>query len=282
MEKNRNARPVVIAGPCTAESREIVDAVAEMLAASAAELGFQPIFKTSFDKANRTSSASYRGPGFEKCRGWLDGVKSSHKMPLLLDVHETQQVAAVAEIADWLQIPAFLCRQTDLLVAAVRTGRSINIKKGQWLAPETTAHLVQKARSAASEAKIPVNVALTERGTIFGYGRYIVDMRGLSIMAGTGAQVFFDATHSVQLTSAGGAAGEVSGGERQYVPLLARAAVATGYVDGIFIEIHPDPAKAKSDKDTQLSLGQARALLRQIVPFWKACHGLREIDGEFK
>lgn len=274
-------KPVIIAGPCMAESKEVVEEVAGRMSALADELGFEYIFKASFDKANRTSINSERGPGWEKSKQWFQDIKDKYNVPALTDIHEVAQVASVAEVCDVLQIPAFLCRQTDLLVAALKTERAINVKKGQFLAPQNTSHIVGKAKAVAEMEGIDFNLALTERGSTFGYGNLIVDMRGLKIMSDTGAPTIFDVTHSLQLPSTGGASGEVSGGLREFAPVLTRSAIATGYLDGLFVEVHPEPAKAKSDAATQLSIEQAEALLRSSLPLWSPSAESASVDDRF-
>ncbi|HTU01955.1 MAG TPA: 3-deoxy-8-phosphooctulonate synthase, partial [Candidatus Sulfotelmatobacter sp.] len=209
-----------------------------------------------FDKANRTSGAGFRGPGLEAGLKILAAVKARLGAPILSDIHEAWQAAPAAEVLDALQIPAFLCRQTDLLVAAGRTGKPVNVKKGQFLAPEDMAHAVDKIRATGNS-----QVLLTERGTSFGYHNLIVDMRGLTILRGLGTPVVFDATHSVQLP---GGAGSRSGGQRQFVASLTRAAVAVG-VDGLFLEVHPDPDRAPSDGPNMLSLEALPGLLSDVV-----------------
>ena len=238
----------LIAGPCVVESRDIVREVAQSLLETCTELGVPLIFKASFDKANRTSAGSFRGIGADESLAVLAEVRGDLGVPVLTDIHETAQVAAVAEVVDVLQIPAFLCRQTDLLQAAGATGRVVNVKKGQFLAPEDMAFA---ARKAGGE-----RVLLTERGTTFGYHDLVVDFRNLSIMRAF-APVIFDATHSVQ--SPGGAGGR-SGGNRDYVAPLARAAVAFG-VDGLFVETHPRPDEALSDGPNMLPLDSMREFL---------------------
>lgn len=275
-------RPIVIAGPCTAESPDLMDAVCGKLVSLSRELGFDYVFKASFDKANRTSLGSGRGPGLEKALSWFEDVKMKHGVRALTDVHETWQVEPVAKVIDVLQIPAFLCRQTDLVVAAARSGRAVNVKKGQFMAPGAMANIVDKARQAAREAGKPADVWLTERGASFGYGNLVVDMRAFPIMAQSGAPLIFDITHSTQLPAAGGEGGGTSGGERRHAPVLARAATASGYLSGFFLEAHVDPPKALSDKDAQLDLKQAEVLLRQLIPLWKEAARWKEIDGEFK
>lgn len=274
------SRPVVIAGPCMAESRELLDAVLAPLKALAAELDFDLVFKSSFDKANRSAIEGYRGPGMDQAMKWFADIKSKHGVRILTDVHETSHCAPVAEVCDVLQIPAFLCRQTDLLVSAVQTGRAVNIKKGQFLAPGAMANIAGKAIAAAKAAKMDPDFALTERGASFGYGNLVVDMRSFPIMSRTGAPLIFDITHSTQLPGAG-ADGKSSGAEREFAPVLARAATATGYLSGFFLEVHADPGNAKSDKDAQLSIEQASALLRQLLPLWRACRDVTAMDRKF-
>lgn len=267
--KKRPERPVVIAGPCMAESQELIMYVAKAMLGLSQELGFDYVFKASFDKANRTSMGSTRGPGIQQCLEWFQSLKDELSVPILTDIHETQQVSAVAEVCDVLQIPAFLCRQTDLIVEAVRSGRAVNVKKGQFLSPYNSGSIVGKIKSVCQEAKLTPNFALTERGYTFGYGNLVVDMRGFKIMHDAEAPTIFDVTHSLQLPSAGGSAGEISGGLREFAPTLARSAAATGYVDGFFLEVHRDPKQALSDAATQLNVEQASVLLRQLMKVWK-------------
>ncbi len=244
--------PLLIAGPCVLESRELALEVAGYLKEVAAKYGFFYVFKSSFDKANRTSLSSFRGPGLPKGLDWLAEVKERWQVPVLTDIHETYQAEPVSEVADILQIPAFLCRQTDLILAAARTGRAVNIKKGQFLAPWDMRYAVEKARAGGAE-----KILLTERGSSFGYHNLVVDMRSLVVMRTFGVPVIFDATHSVQLP--GGAEG-ASGGDRRFVAPLARAAVACG-VDGIFMEVHPDPDRALCDGPNSLPLKDVESLL---------------------
>ncbi|RZA24536.1 MAG: 3-deoxy-8-phosphooctulonate synthase [Proteobacteria bacterium] len=280
--KKNPERPTLIAGPCMAESLELLETVVAPLHALSKELKFDLIFKASFDKANRTSIGSYRGPGLPQTLKWFDAIKSKYPgLPVLTDIHETIQVAEAAEVIDVLQIPAFLCRQTDLLVAAAQTGRAVNVKKGQFLAPENAQHIISKMVAASKEKGFEPNYALTERGVTFGYGNLIVDMRGLKIMSDMGAPTIFDITHSLQLPAAGGSSGEVSGGLRNFAPVLARSATATGYLDGYFLEVHADPNNAKSDAATQLSIEQATVLLRQIIPLWYHLKGSTQNDKVF-
>jgi 2-dehydro-3-deoxyphosphooctonate aldolase (KDO 8-P synthase) len=255
-----NALPLaLIAGPCALESRAHALEVASALKEIAARLKLGLVYKTSFDKANRTSAGSNRGIGLKEALPIFAELRSSLNVPVLTDVHEAAQCAAVAEVVDVLQIPAFLCRQTDLLVAAAATGRVVNVKKGQFLAPWDMAHVVAKVTSAGNR-----NVLVTERGASFGYNTLVSDMRALPILARTtGAPVIFDATHSVQQPGGQGAS---SGGEREFVPVLARAAVAVG-VAGVFIETHPDPDKAPSDGPNMVPLKAMEDLLRQLIAF---------------
>ncbi len=273
-------RPIIIAGPCAAESLEIMQEVAGAVSSLASELDFEYIFKASFDKANRTSSGSTRGPGLETALKWFASIKSQYKCPILTDVHETHQVNEVADVVDIMQIPAFLCRQTDLVVAAARSGREVNIKKGQFLAPQAMANILKKAQEAAPNKS--ARIMLTERGVSFGYSNLVVDMRSLPIMAATGAPVLLDITHSTQLPAAGGDSGQTSGAQRCFAPTLARAAAATGYTHGFFLEVHPNPDCAISDKEAQLNIKQASALLRQLIPLWRAATAYTNIDPLFK
>lgn len=246
----------LIAGPCAAESEELCLQVAGYLKSLTQELGIPYIFKASFDKANRTSIDSYRGPGLERGLQILERVKTELDLPVLTDIHLPEQAAKVAEVADVLQIPAFLCRQTDLIAAAAKTGRPTCIKKGQFLAPAAMAHAASKFRESGGE-----HVALTERGASFGYGNLVVDMRGLSVMAQVAqAPVVFDATHSVQQPAATAA---TTGGQREYVPILARAAAAVG-IDGLFCEVHPNPEEALSDGPNSLSFEGIRQVLLEV------------------
>jgi 2-dehydro-3-deoxyphosphooctonate aldolase (KDO 8-P synthase) len=246
----------LIGGPCAIEGESFMLDVASRLRDIAAKAGVPFIFKSSYDKANRTSIRSYRGPGLQAGLEILQKIKDVVGVPVLSDVHTVEEVEPAAEVLDVLQIPAFLCRQTDLVVAAARTGKPVNVKKGQFLAPWDTQNIVEKVRSAGNE-----QVLLTERGASFGYNNLVVDMRSLVVMGSFGVPVVFDATHSVQLP---GAAGTASSGQREFVPPLARAAVATG-CDALFMEIHPDPDHAPSDGPNMLRLDDLAALLAQIV-----------------
>jgi len=254
-----NALPLaLIAGPCVLESRAHAFEMAAALKDIAARRGIGFVYKTSFDKANRTSGKSARGVGLDKALGIFAELRAKLGVPVLTDVHEPGQCAAVAEVADILQIPAFLCRQTDLLVAAAETGRAVNVKKGQFLAPWDMANVVEKITGAGNR-----NVLVTERGVSFGYNTLVSDMRALPQLAKTGAPVIFDATHSVQEPGGKGAS---SGGERAFVPVLARAAVAVG-VAGLFIETHQDPNKAPSDGPNMIALKDMEPLLEQLMEF---------------
>ena len=243
----------IIAGPCAAESQEILDETAKGLKEITKKLGINFIFKASFDKANRSSIYSYRGPGLEKGLELLQAVKDKFDIPIVTDIHTPDQAKPVSEVADILQIPAFLCRQTDLLVAAAKTGKIVNVKKGQFLAPEQMGNIVKKLEECKNN-----QILLTERGSSFGYNNLVVDYRGIPIMQSFGYPVVFDATHSVQLP---GANGTSSGGDRRYVPVLAKAAVAAG-VNALFFEVHPDPEKAKSDGPNMLYLKDAENVFR--------------------
>jgi 2-dehydro-3-deoxyphosphooctonate aldolase (KDO 8-P synthase) len=256
-----NALPLaLIAGPCALESREHALDMAAALKEIVGRLGIGLVFKTSFDKANRTSAASARGLGLEAALPVFAEIRVRLGVPVLTDVHEPDQCARVAEVVDVLQIPAFLCRQTDLLVGAAKTGRVVNVKKGQFLAPWDMANVVAKITGAGNR-----NVLVTERGASFGYNTLVSDMRALPILAQTGAPVIFDATHSVQRP---GGQGTASGGEREFVSVLARAAAAVG-IAGIFIETHRDPDRAPSDGPNMLPLGEMEPLLRSLIAFDK-------------
>ena len=252
-----NALPLaLIAGPCALESREHALEMAGALKEMTGRLGIGLVYKTSFDKANRTSATSARGLGLEAALPVFAEIRVRLGVPVLTDVHEPEQCARVAEVVDVLQIPAFLCRQTDLLVAAAKTGRPVNVKKGQFLAPWDMANVVAKITGAGNR-----NVLVTERGASFGYNTLVSDMRALPIMARTGAPVIFDATHSVQQP---GGQGTKSGGERQFVPVLARAAAAVG-IAGVFIETHQEPDKAPSDGPNMIPLNEMEPLLRTLI-----------------
>jgi 2-dehydro-3-deoxyphosphooctonate aldolase (KDO 8-P synthase) len=254
-----NAQPLaLIAGPCQLESRAHALEMATALKEIAARVGIALVYKTSFDKANRTSAKGARGLGLDASLPVFAEIKSKLGVPVLTDVHEADQCARAAEVVDVLQIPAFLCRQTDLLIAAAETGRVVNVKKGQFLAPWDMKNVVAKLTGAGN-----ANVLVTERGVSFGYNTLVTDMRALPQLAQTGAPVIFDATHSVQQP---GGQGTSSGGQREFVPVLARAAVAVG-VAGVFIETHQDPDKAPSDGPNMLPLKEMEGLLRTLVEF---------------
>lgn len=250
----------VIAGPCALESDEVALAVARWLADLARRLPIAPIFKSSFDKANRSSIDSYRGPGLDEGLARLARVREETGLPLLTDVHEPGQCAAAAEVCDVLQIPAFLCRQTDLVVAAAETGRALNVKKGQFMAPDDMHRVADKARAAGNE-----RITITERGCSFGYHDLVVDMRAFGMLQDQGLPVIYDATHSLQTPGSG----EQTGGLRRFAEPLARAAIAAG-ADGVFLEVHPDPDRARSDAATQLPPERAERLLESLVRVRKA------------
>ncbi len=251
----------VIAGPCVIESEDLVVEMAHTLASMAERLGVALVFKSSFDKANRSSIESYRGPGLEEGLRVLGIVKAETGLPVLTDVHEPDQCGPAAEVCDVLQIPAFLCRQTDLVVAAARTGRAVNVKKGQFLAPEDARWAVEKAAAVGNH-----RVFVTERGVSFGYHNLIVDMRAFTMLHELGIPVVFDVTHSLQLPGTGKG---VTGGDRRFAEPLARAAVAAG-ADGLFLEVHPDPEHALSDAATQLPFARAEALLISALEIRRA------------
>ena len=252
----------VIAGPCVIESEQLALQTAETLRAMADRLGIFLIYKSSFDKANRSSGRSFRGPGLDEGLRILEKVRAETGLPVLTDVHQEDQVTAVAQVVDVLQTPAFLARQTDFIAAVAKSGKPVNIKKAQFMAPADMRNVVDKARAAAAAAGYPEdNFMLCERGATFGYNNLVSDMRSLPIMAETGCPVVFDATHSVQLP---GGQGDRSGGERRFVPVLARAAVAAG-VSGVFVETHPDPDNALSDGPNAWPLDQLPVLLEQLI-----------------
>ncbi len=241
----------ILAGPCAIESQEIIEKTAEKLKQITEKLGINYVFKSSFDKANRSSITSFRGPGMEKGLEMLEKVKKKFDLPIVTDIHTPDQAAPVAEVVDILQIPAFLCRQTDLLAAAAKTGRIVNIKKGQFLAPEQMGTLVKKVEDSGNN-----QILLTDRGTSFGYNNLVVDFRAIPIMQTFGYPVVFDATHSVQLP---GANGVCSGGDRRFVPVLAKAAMAAG-ANSLFFEVHPEPDKALCDGPNMIALDDAEKL----------------------
>ncbi len=243
----------ILAGPCVIETQDILERTAEGLKKITEKLDINFVFKSSFDKANRSSINSYRGPGIEKGLEMLAKIKKDFDLPIVTDIHSAEQASIAAEVADILQIPAFLCRQTDLLVAAGKTGKIINIKKGQFLAPEQMKPLINKVKESGNS-----NITLTDRGTTFGYNNLVSDFRAIPIMQEFGYPVIFDATHSVQLP---GAAGECSGGDRRFVPILAKSAMAAG-ANGLFFEVHPDPDNALCDGPNMIALSNAESLFK--------------------
>lgn len=247
---------LLIGGPCALESEELARTVAGSMREICAKLGISYVFKASFDKANRTSLTSYRGPGLVDGLATLAKIRREFQVPIISDIHDLSQVAAAAEVLDILQIPAFLCRQTDLLIAAAKTGKPVNVKKGQFVSPWDMRNAVMKIRGVGG-----TKTMLVERGACFGYNNLVVDMRSLPVMRSFGCPVIFDATHSVQLP--GGAGGQ-SGGQREFIRPLARAAVAVG-IDGLFMEIHPNPEKALCDGPNSIPLDQMEELLGEIL-----------------
>ena len=258
---NSPRRLILIAGPCVIESENLCLRVASALKKTCERLGVFYVFKASYDKANRTSAKSFRGPGLDEGLAVLEKVRAQLDLPVLTDIHTEAQAATVGEVADILQIPAFLCRQTDLIAAAVRTGRVVNLKKGQFLSPEEMGPVVAKAKSAGAK-----RLLLTERGTTFGYHNLVADMRSIPIMRGFGFPVIFDATHSVQLPGGGG---DRSGGQREFAPVLARAALAAG-ANGLFIETHPNPERALSDGPNMIPLADMPAMLKSLLKVYSA------------
>ena len=268
----------LMAGPCVIESEEMVMEIARDMKAICDELGIHYIFKASYDKANRTSVSSFRGPGLEKGLEILARVRETVGVPVVTDVHTEMEVPLVARYVDVLQTPAFLCRQTDFICACARTGKPVNIKKGQFLAPHDMINVIEKARAAAREAGVSEdNFMCCERGASFGYGNLVSDMRSLAIMRETGAPVVFDATHSVQLP---GGNGKSSGGNRAFVPVLSRAAVAVG-VSGLFMETHPDPACAKSDGPNMVPLDRMKELLTNLVAIDRVVKKMPLLENSF-
>jgi 2-dehydro-3-deoxyphosphooctonate aldolase (KDO 8-P synthase) len=260
-------RPLaLIAGPCVIESEDMVFRTAAALKQMTGRLGLPFIFKSSYDKANRSSVDGFRGPGLERGLQILERVRREFEVPVLSDIHDAGQAAVAAEVLDVIQIPAFLCRQTDILIAAGRTGKAVNLKKGQFMAPEDMAEAARKVEAAGN-----ANVFLTERGTSFGYHNLVVDMRSLAIMRGLGYPAVFDATHSVQLPSGQGGS---SGGDRRFIPVLARAAVAAG-IDGLFLEVHPDPDRALCDGPNSWPLAELEPLLLTLLALDRAARGER-------
>ncbi len=252
---------LLLAGPCALESEELARRVAGEMQEICARLGISYVFKASFDKANRTSLESYRGPGLEEGLATLARIREEMQVPVVSDVHEVSQVPAAADVLDIIQIPAFLCRQTDLLVAAARSGKPVNLKKGQFVSPWDMKNGVDKLRGAGSQ-----KIMLVERGASFGYNNLVVDMRSLPVMRSFNCPVIFDATHSVQLP---GGAGGSSGGQREFIAPLSRAAVAAG-IDGLFMEVHPDPDKALCDGPNSMPLDRIEKLLNQLIQIQKA------------
>ena len=268
----------LIAGPCVVESEQLQMDVAGRLKEITSALGIHFIFKSSYDKANRSSGSTFRGPGMNKGLEILAKVKRELGVPLLTDVHGIDQIAQAAATVDVLQTPAFLCRQTDFIRAVAQSGKPVNIKKGQFLAPHDMVNVIDKARAAAREAGLPDDVFMAcERGASFGYNNLVSDMRSLAIMRETGAPVVFDATHSVQLP---GGQGSSSGGQREFVPVLARAAIAVG-VAGVFMETHPDPAHALSDGPNAVPLKHMKALLEQLVAIDRVVKSQPLLENDF-
>ena len=268
----------LIAGPCVVESQELQLEVAGRLKEITTELGIPFIFKSSFDKANRSSGSSFRGPGMDRGLEILAEVRRQLGVPILTDVHTEDEVAQVAAVVDVLQTPAFLCRQTDFIRRVAQCGKPVNIKKGQFLAPHDMKNVIDKARAAAREAGLNEdNFLACERGASFGYNNLVSDMRSLAILRETGAPVVFDATHSVQLP---GGQGTSSGGQREFVPVLSRAAVAVG-ISGLFMETHPNPAKALSDGPNAVPLKHMRALLSQLVEIDRVVKRQALLENDF-
>ncbi|MFN7138445.1 MAG: 3-deoxy-8-phosphooctulonate synthase [Limisphaerales bacterium] len=251
----------LIAGPCVIESEKLTFTIAETLKKTSQKLGFNYIFKASFDKANRSSGSSFRGPGMEDGLKVLAKIRRELDLPVLTDIHTEEQAATAAQVVDVLQIPAFLCRQTDLINSAVRTGKIVNIKKGQFLAPTDMSQVVKKAEQSGGK-----KIVLTERGTTFGYNNLVADMRSIPIMSRLGWPVIFDATHSVQLP---GGAGDRSGGQREFAPILARCAIVAG-ANGLFIETHPEPDKALSDGPNMIPLSEMPRLMTGFLKLFAA------------
>jgi len=269
----------LIAGPCVVESEQLQIDVAGTLKDITSALGVPFVFKSSYDKANRSSGSSYRGPGMENGLAILAKVKKTLRVPVLTDVHTEGDIEAVAKVVDVLQTPAFLCRQTDFIRAVAQAGLPVNIKKGQFLAPADMKNVIDKARAAAREKGLPEdNFLACERGASFGYNNLVSDMRSLAILRDTGAPVVFDATHSVQLP---GGQGTSSGGQREFVPVLARAAVAAG-IAGVFMETHPDPAKALSDGPNAVPLKHMRALVESLVELDRVAKSRPLLENDFR
>lgn len=255
--------PFIIAGPCVLESYELALDTAHAVKAAAQKAGLTAVFKSSYDKANRTSLSSFRGPGISQGLAWLAKIREETGLPVITDIHEPSEASRVAEVADIVQIPAFLCRQTSLLLAAGETGRIVNVKKGQFSAPWDMRHVYEKIAGTGN-----TRVMLTERGTTFGYNNLVVDMRGIAVMREVGVPVVMDATHAVQLP---GGQGGSSGGDRAMVPVLARAAVAAG-ATGVFMECHPSPDNALCDGPNSVALDDLPDLLQQLAALWSILH----------
>ena len=269
----------LISGPCVVESEQLQMDVAGHLKEITAALGIPIIFKSSYDKANRSSGTTFRGPGMERGLEILAKVRRELEVPVLTDVHGEDEITAVAAVVDVLQTPAFLCRQTDFIRAVAQSGKPVNIKKGQFLAPGDMKNVIDKARAAAKEKGLPAdNFLACERGVSFGYNNLVSDMRSLAIMRETGAPVVFDATHSVQLP---GGLGQASGGQREFVPVLARAAMAVG-VAGVFMETHPDPANAMSDGPNAVPLKHMKALLEQLLSIDRVVKAQPLLENDFQ
>ncbi len=268
----------LIAGPCVIESRQMALDTAGQLRDITAALGIPFIYKSSFDKANRSSGTSFRGLGMEQGLDILAEVKREIGVPILTDIHQREEIEAVAAVVDVLQTPAFLCRQTDFIQACAQSGKPVNIKKGQFLAPHDMINVIDKARAAAKEAGLPTdNFMACERGVSFGYNNLVSDMRSLAIMRETGCPIVFDATHSVQLP---GGQGSSSGGQREFVPVLARAAVATG-IAGLFMETHPNPAEAMSDGPNAVPLHRMKELLQSLMQIDQVVKAAGFLENEF-
>jgi 2-dehydro-3-deoxyphosphooctonate aldolase (KDO 8-P synthase) len=258
---NRRDRLILIAGPCVIESEQLCYGVASKLKKICSRIGITYVFKASFDKANRTSGTSFRGPGTAAGLETLSKIRKRYELPVLTDVHTAEQAIQAAEVCDVLQIPAFLCRQTDLINTAVSTGKIVNIKKGQFLSPREMSQVLEKAKSAGGK-----RLLVTERGTTFGYNNLVADMRSIPIMSAFGAPVIFDATHSVQLPGGGG---NKSSGQREFAPILARCAIAAG-ANGVFIETHPNPEKALSDGPNMIPLREMESVLKSLLKVFAA------------
>jgi 2-dehydro-3-deoxyphosphooctonate aldolase (KDO 8-P synthase) len=268
----------LIAGPCVIESRQMAHDTAGRLQEITSKLGIPFIYKSSFDKANRSSGTSFRGLGMDKGLEILADVRKQFGVPVLTDIHAIEEVQPVAAVVDVLQTPAFLCRQTDFIRACAQSGKPVNIKKGQFLAPHDMVNVIDKARAAAQELDLPTdNFMVCERGASFGYNNLVSDMRSLAIMRETGCPVVFDATHSVQLP---GGQGTSSGGQREFVPVLARAAIAVG-IAGIFMETHPNPAEAKSDGPNAVPLARMEELLRTLQTLDRAVKQSALLENDF-